>query len=387
MTTPTSEPTPAAPAVPAAAAPSSAAPASAAPKVAPAAPPSYPAPARRRTGLWVALVVLVVLVVAGAVVLAPRLSGSADAAASPSASAPGVIPADATVVAEGRAVPVRWAELTATAGGRVATVPVAVGDTVAKGEVVVWLDHDAADLQVKSAQAAKDGAAAALTRALDSLAQARLQVDVASASVDQAQAARRGAVAARDLLPSGASKAAERQADAQVDQASAGVDVAKAQKQAAQAAVGIAQAGVDSAKADEEGAVIAVTSAEVARDSLQVKAPFAGTVVSVEPAVGDVVQPGVVLVRIADPSGWRFETTDLSETSIARVVVGAAAKVTVDGLPGKEIAGTVESVGGFGATSQGDIVFRVVVAPSGPVPDGLRWNMTVTLEIEGVAGS
>jgi hypothetical protein len=30
----------------------------------------------------------------------------------------------------------------------------------------------------------------------------------------------------------------------------------------------------------------------------------------------------------------------------------------------------------------------VVVAPSGDVPEGLRWNMTVTLEIDGVsAGS
>jgi hypothetical protein len=26
------------------------------------------------------------------------------------------------------------------------------------------------------------------------------------------------------------------------------------------------------------------------------------------------------------------------------------------------------------------------VAPSGAVPDGLRWNMTVTMEIEGANG-
>jgi hypothetical protein len=62
----------------------------------------------------------------------------------------------------------------------------------------------------------------------------------------------------------------------------------------------------------------------------------------------------------------------------------AAATITVDGLPGEEIAGTVESVGTYGPASQGDIVFRVVVAPSGATPDGLRWNMTVTIEIEGV---
>ena len=54
-------------------------------------------------------------------------------------------------------------------------------------------------------------------------------------------------------------------------------------------------------------------------------------------------------------------------------------------VPGVDLAGTVESVGGYGASSQGDIVYRVVVAPSGQVPAGLRWNMTVTIEIDGTA--
>ena len=40
-------------------------------------------------------------------------------------------------------------------------------------------------------------------------------------------------------------------------------------------------------------------------------------------------------------------------------------------------------MGGYGTSVQGDITFRVVVAPTGDVPAGLRWNMTVTMEIEG----
>ena len=32
-------------------------------------------------------------------------------------------------------------------------------------------------------------------------------------------------------------------------------------------------------------------------------------------------------------------------------------------------------------------MFGVVVAPTGEVPEGLRWNMTVTIEIEGDPGS
>ena len=186
-------------------------------------------------------------------------------------------------------------------------------------------------------------------------------------------------------MPSGASRAVKRQADAQVDQAEAGVDSARAQRTAAQAAQKTAEAGLAAAKADEERAKLAVSAAELAKRHLAVTSPIAGTVASIEPSVGDLVQPGVVVARVADASGWRFETSDLSESSIARVREGAAAKVTVDGLPGVEIPGTVESVGTYGSSVQGDITYRVVVAPTGAVPEDLRWNMTVTIEIDGTA--
>jgi hypothetical protein len=61
--------------------------------------------------------------------------------------------------------------------------------------------------------------------------------------------------------------------------------------------------------------------------------------------------------------------------------------ITVDGLPDAQIAGTVESVGDYGASTQGDITFQVVAVPTGEVPDELRWNMTVTMEIEGEPAS
>jgi multidrug resistance efflux pump len=151
--------------------------------------------------------------------------------------------------------------------------------------------------------------------------------------------------------------------------------------------VDAAKAAVAAAMAEQARAQAALDAATVAREQFTITAPFAGTVVSVEPLVGDRVQPGVVLVRLADLTEWRFETSDLSESSVARVDVGAPASVTVDGIPGSEIAGTVESVGGYGASVQGDITFRVVVAPTGDVPDDLRWNMTVTIEIDGSEGS
>jgi multidrug efflux pump subunit AcrA (membrane-fusion protein) len=72
----------------------------------------------------------------------------------------GVVPADAGVVAEGRAVPVGFAEVALTAGGRVSAVPVKEGAIVAAGDVLLQLDDAAAALAVQSAQASADGATA-----------------------------------------------------------------------------------------------------------------------------------------------------------------------------------------------------------------------------------
>ena len=233
------------------------------------------------------------------------------------------------------------------------------------------------------AEAGVAAAAAGVAQAEAALAQAEAGADAAQAAVSEASAARRVAIAARDALPSGVSSAQKRQANAQIDQASATLERARAQRTQARAGVDAAEAALAAATADQQRAQATLEAATVAREQFTITAPFAGTVVSIEPVVGDRVQPGVALVRLADLTEWRFETSDLSESSVARVTVGAPASVTVDGLPGSEIAGTVESVGGYGASVQGDITFRVVVAPTGDVPDGLRWNMTVTIEIEG----
>lgn len=38
--------------------------------------------------------------------------------------------------------------------------------------------------------------------------------------------------------------------------------------------------------------------------------------------------------------------------------------------------------GAYGESRQGGIVYDVVVAPAGDVPDGVRWNMTSTIATE-----
>ena len=117
------------------------------------------------------------------------------------------------------------------------------------------------------------------------------------------------------------------------------------------------------------------------------QAPFAGVVASLDAAVGETVSAAGPVVRIADPSGWRFETIDLDEAAIGRLAVGAKATVTVDAFEDVEIPATVASIAPFGVSSAGDIVYTVVLEPTGAVPDGLRWNMTASANIEATPGS
>src|SRR5829696_153487 len=346
-----------------------------------------PQPQRRRGRLVAGVILAVVLAVVVAVGVGQGWfsGGTSSPSASPGGSVPGVVPADQGVVAEGRAVPVRAVELQVAAPGVVAAVPVTEGASVTAGQVLVQLDSAAAEAQVAQAQAGVDAATAGVAQAQASVAQAEAGVDIAEAAADEAAAGVRVADAARDALPGAASNDQERQANAQVSQARAALDRARASRRQARAQVDGAVSALDAAQAEQGRAEAALQAAEASLADLEVRAPFAGTVVSIEPVIGDVARPGVAVVRLADLSGWRFETSDLSETSVARVREGAPATITVDGLPGEEIEGTVESVGTYGASVQGDITFRVVVAPAGDVPDGLRWNMTVTMEIEGAA--
>ena len=103
---------------------------------------------------------------------------------------------------------------------------------------------------------------------------------------------------------------------------------------------------------------------------------------SVDARVGEVVPPGTIVARVADPSGWQFETTDLDETAVGRIAEGATAKVSLDAFPDAVIDARVASIAPFGISSAGDIVYTLVLEPTGTLPEGLRWNMTASATID-----
>lgn len=81
-----------------------------------------------------------------------------------------------------------------------------------------------------------------------------------------------------------------------------------------------------------------------------VKAPFSGKIVSLNYAVGQYAQTGVPLFTMIDTSKW-YAVANFRETDIARMKIGAPAKVYVMSHPQQILKGRVDSIG-WGVTNQ-----------------------------------
>jgi len=112
----------------------------------------------------------------------------------------------------------------------------------------------------------------------------------------------------------------------------------------------------------------------------QLIAPFAATVVSVEVQPGEYVQPGQVIVVLANLDNLKVETTDLSELNVAAVNIGQPASVYVDALD-KEFQGVVTAISPISDTIGGDVVFKVTLQLE-EQPLDLLWGMSADVEIQ-----
>jgi multidrug resistance efflux pump len=177
---------------------------------------------------------------------------------------------------------------------------------------------------------------------------------------------------------------AEEGAAVQVRAAQAAVQAAQAQRDVAQAQLDLLQARataeeIAASEAVVEQALAALKAARAALDQATLRAPFAGTIAALEVGPGETVLPGQVVLALADLGRLQVETTDLSERDAVQVTVGQRATVFVDPL-GVEIEGQVVRVASRATTAGGDVVYQVVVALD-EQPPGLRWGMSVEVEI------
>jgi multidrug efflux pump subunit AcrA (membrane-fusion protein) len=195
-------------------------------------------------------------------------------------------------------------------------------------------------------------------------------------SLHAAEEAQAAAQAQLDALLAGA--------DAELWAAQAGVQAAVAQRDAAQAQLDLLQAGpsaeeVAVARAAVDQAQAALDAAHAALDLASLRAPTAGIISTLEVSPGESAMPGQVALTLADLHRLQIHTTDLSERDVARVAAGQLATVYVEPLDAT-VDGQVVRIAPRATTIGGDVVYTVVVDLVDP-PAGLRWGMSVEVEI------
>jgi HlyD family secretion protein len=201
-----------------------------------------------------------------------------------------------------------------------------------------------------------------------------------------------------DLLFAGPQADAVAAGRAQVQQAQAALDrllTPATQSQIAEAAAQVrsAQAELDLLQAGARDqtlavAAVAVTEAEAAlrraqsaQEATAIRAPFGGTITALAVSPGEMVQPGAVVLTLADLARLQIETTDLSERDVTRVAVGRPATVIVQSS-NDQLPGHVTAIAPASTIVGGDVVYSVTIDLD-EQPQTLRWGMTVDVEIEG----
>jgi membrane fusion protein (multidrug efflux system) len=215
--------------------------------------------------------------------------------------------------------------------GTVAEVLVEENSRVAAGQVLVRLDP-------RDAQARREQSAADLAEASAGLSAARANVTHAEANARLAEVAL--AKARLDLSRlQGLNHAVAQQ---EVDHAQAAFDTATAALGAARSQVESARAEVTVAQAKETAAAAGLQAAELQCEYTTITAPVAGRVGRRNVETGQPVIPSQPLLALVSDELWLV--ANFKETQIRAIRPGQPALIRFDALPGREWAGTVESL-------------------------------------------
>jgi multidrug resistance efflux pump len=273
------------------------------------------------------------------------------------------------IIAEGRLLPVSMLDLSFTVSGQVDEVLVTDGESVRKDQVLARLVDSA---QAQSALASAQQDALASQQALDDY-KAAAQVNLAQAQIEAILAGKRRTTALNNFNAS-----RSRETTARLDEADGNLAIAEAALKRIEENDGLDPERLNTLEARLNAAEAAVASAQAAIDALELKAPMAGTVADVRIIHGQRVQPGEVVMAVADFSEWVVETDNLTETEVVALSVGQSVDIVLDALPDVALQGEVARINQRFEEKRGDITYTVTVVLKETDPL-MRWGMTAAV--------
>jgi membrane fusion protein (multidrug efflux system) len=238
--------------------------------------------------------------------------------------------------------------LAAKVPGYVAAIDAKDNSFVHAGDVIARIDDgdyrlavDAARGKVATQQATVGRIAQQITAQQAAVAQANAQLASAQAvqTRTESELVRQKALAGKEF----ASVQTLEQAQSGRDQAIAGVQSARAAIASAIANVGVLEAQQQEAERQLQELKTAQAKAERDLSFTLIRAPVDGTIGNRAMQVGDFVQTGQRLASLV-PLADVYIDANFKETQVATLKEGQPVAVSVDALPGREIAGEVASL-------------------------------------------
>lgn len=323
----------------------------------------------------------------------------------PTAEPEGDISNLSNVTAEGKLLPASSVELAFAQGGVISEILAQPGDSLAAGEVIAQLvgleaaqaQLAAAQLELASAKKAlndlQNAGDADLAQVVIDLKDAREEYEDAVDYLDYLQDSKKvPQTETRRILmrtwrgwyyqvktkhfkgPAPEDWIIEAQNDLALD---------KAKMDELQRTVDRLKGGVDAEQlpvfeARLNAAHANVTAAQAAIELYELRAPFRGTLLSLDLAIGESVTPLLPVAFLGDTSHWTVETKDLAEIDVAHVAIGDPVIIQLDAFPGEEFQGTVTEIDPVGREYLGDMTYKVTITLKETDPRFL-WNMTATV--------
>ena len=262
------------------------------------------------------------------------------------------------VVATGRVATVSRAQVGSEISGVVLQRLVQEGDQVKPGDLLVVLNSDELLAQVRQAELAlTELASSRRPQAAAELASAKAQLEQASREAARRRNAEAGILSREE-----------------VEQAVEAERVARNNYETARVkATALAAGQVEEASLREQ---LAVAQAQLAKT--KIRAAVAGTVLTRDVEPGDLVQPGQTLFTIALTGNTEIRVP-LDERNLPQLALQQNATVISDAYPDQSFPARINFIAPSIDPQRGTVEVRLTV---NPVPDFLRQDMTVSVNVE-----
>ena len=269
-----------------------------------------------------------------------------------------LMPLVQSVVATGQVITVSRAQVGSEVTGVVLERRVKEGDRVKPGDLLVVLKSDELAAQVRQAEVALNELATnRRPQASAELASAKAQLEQASREATRRRNAEAGILSAEEI-----------------EQAVEAERVARNNYETVRLkAAALAPGQVEEASLREQ---LSVAQAQLAKT--KIRATVAGTVLTRDVEPGDLVQPGRTLFTIAMDGNTEIRVP-LDERNLSRLALSQKATAIADAYPDKPFPARINFIAPSIDPQRGTVEVRLSVDP---VPDFLRQDMTVSVNVE-----